>query len=193
MTSRSRTAAITIAIAVVSAAVSGCTFTFPRDLSAVSISKVSRADVTRMLGADAELPFFRNEEEFIVVRVSTRKDVISHALKRHSTLGANGWLCDDGREIQTSPTLYVPGRGAFTPIEHDAWLTKPMEPTAAGSYEYDTFHSLQRRAQVAEFATYDLRRAPQDICLQIGGWYWFVFQSNVVRISAKEIEAAIRQ
>jgi hypothetical protein len=187
------TPAMATAIAVVTAGLSACTTTFPRDLSVVSISKVSRADLTRIVGADAELPFFRGEDEFVVVRVSTHQDIISHAAKRHSTLVANGRLCDDDREIQTAPEVYVQGRGTYTPLSRDAWLAKPMEPTGAGLYEYDTVHSLQWRGQVEGFADYDLRRAPQDVCLQIGGWYWFVFESNVVRVGGKEIEAAIHQ
>lgn len=177
------TCRIAIAIAVVAAGLSACTFTFPRDLSVVSISKVSRADLTRIVGADAELPFFNSEDGFVVVRVSTHQDIISHAAKRGSTLGANGWLCDDGREIQTAPDVYVQGRGAYSPPSRDAWLTKPMKPTGAGLYEYDTVHLLPGRGQ----------GAPQEVCLQIGGWYWFVFESNVVRVGGKEIEAAIHQ
>jgi hypothetical protein len=176
-----------IALAVVTAGLSACTTTFPRDLSAVSISRVSRADVTRIVG---EVPFFSNEDEFLVVRVSTHRDIIAHAAKRHSTLVANGSLCEDGRELLTAPDVYVQGREPYDPLARDAWLAKPMKPTAAGSYEYDTIHVLQWSGAEGR-PGYDLRHTPQDICLQIGGWYFFVFESNVVRISSEEIEAAI--
>jgi hypothetical protein len=179
-----------VAAAIVSVAalgLSACTTTFPDDLSAVSVAKVARADLPRVIGRDTQLPLFGADEDFLVVRIGTSHDVVSYALKRGSTLVANSWLCDSGVELATTSRLYAQGRD----VRRDRQAKLP-QPTTAGSYEYDTIHLILRSRSVEGRAAYNLRSAPQDVCLQVGGTDMMsTFESNIVRVTGKEIETAI--
>jgi hypothetical protein len=182
-------AALPISIAVVAVAQSGCTTTFPNDLTVISIEEIHRADLTRVIGRDAQLPMFATGEDFLVVRIGTHQDVVAHAVERNSLLAANAWFCDSGQEVATPLRLYVQGRE----VRYNEQARAP-EPTAAGIYEYDTIHLVARSPQVAAFPPYDLGSAPQDICLQVAGSNMvFAFESNVVRVTKEQIKVAIGQ
>jgi hypothetical protein len=178
---------MTVAFGTVAVGLSACTTTFPGDLSAVSTAKVARADLPRVIGSDTQLPLFSSGDDFLVVRIGTRQDVLSYAMKHGRTLVADSWLCDSGVQLGTTSTLYVQGHD----VRRDR-PAKPPGPTSAGLYEYDTIHLILRSRSVKEFAAYDLRTAPQDVCLQVGGTdMMFSFESNIVRVTGKEIETAL--
>ena len=178
------------------------------DLTASVVGVVGKSDIREVVGEDF-IPesssyfwntFANDREQLLRVRLSTRKDLVSFADRKSTTISAQWHFCDD--QEQAANLGYV---SVFVDAKEVPKIPRRSSPVVAdrqSRFAYDAILYVRDARPKREGplplgvpereVRYDLERDPRDVCVwvllgrKLGG-----FKTNVARIPKEEIAAAL--
>lgn len=172
---------------------SGCiSYNTPGDLTLKSVEAV---DLQEQLEFSSEVRTDKAQRLLLKVTFTSSRDLreLTGGFWGY-TLGAVANLCDSsGSHVLAWPTVYSGGK----PIR---WWAKSSAPIREDNlFDYYVFIPAEAKAREISpgkpyWTAYNLRVRSQDVCFDIRGGNegGFGYRSNTVRISNKEIKAALR-
>ncbi len=188
------------------ALVSGCVWTIHYDLTASVDGLVGKENVREVAGGhyenhgDSFWSAFGNEQgQMLRVRVSTSRDLVSLAYRKHRMTTVQWHFCEKPRQeaFLGSNILFVDGTRVPWVFQHASRVV----PDGQGRFVYDAIlyvrdpRPLEDRRSFASGEideAYDLEREPRDVCMWVGLWTTMAgYKTNVARIPKEAIAATL--
>ena len=186
--------------AVILSLVSGCVASTPQDLIISELSITPRKNVDQFI----EVPFNDSWiiDDFLIIGFSTDTDLIQYAQQNDYPLTYDGLFCEDQATPVFSSGLFAENASLYTRRIETEDIDFSSVSTADGVRNYTYYvlvpmsfsqeqeiYGRPEREDAVFYKKYDLRSNPRDLCFKIGGYaYGFGFESNLVTLSANEIQ-----
>jgi len=190
----------------------GCVLVVPSrrvEIKNNSIRVVKRVSIASVIGRDVSIPLIKDwtNGNFIVVEITTDKDLLELTRRLGSTMQANSWFCQKPETVVrlNLPDVYTKSKsvGEWNLIfEKTGKVGKEIDKPIF-KYEvvllqkwnrvWEISDALKKDKKQVYYLKHDLEETPQDICISLtGGNMTQSIKSNEIVIPAAEIESVLK-
>lgn len=190
----------TISVAIVF--LSGCIAYTPKDLRISNATKVNERDLLLTVGDTIHHSW--TEGEFIIVKLSTKKDLIIYTQQNSYPLNYQVMFCEEPDSPLYTFGLYVEKVSDTTKLE--TVLANYSDIISMVDFSYLNYYILvpvyfskeieiygrPERESAVFYKEYNLIEHPRDLCFKIGGSSFGIgFQSNTVVLTREIVEQIV--
>jgi len=194
-----------ITVFLVGAFLGGCITYTPKDLKISNVTKVDKENLLLAVGDTIHYSWI--ESEFIVVKLSTKKDLIKYTQKNSYPLYYDAMFCEEPDSPLHTFGLYVEKASDTSKLEAILgdnysniinavdfnYLNYYVLIPVYFSKEIEIYGRPERENSVF-YKKYNLIEHPRDLCFKIGGSFFGVgFRSNSVILTHEKIEQIISE